>query len=188
MCRNLNRDDVIRVLREYERWAGDPENMSIRDIYVALLQIVADFPSYDSKEQKVCTNEKAADGCKTVLDMLLRTIGRSCNFLHQETKAVTVDQYVTIKLYNYISSNLYVQWLTQNKEMVLQMVGASWEEAYDRPDEMWQEFLGGGDLSFDPEIMIEQIATVNFWSIKQLLGTKVDCPFTANELRLSLSY
>ena len=106
MCRNLNRDDVIRVLREYERWAGDPENMSIRDIYVALLQIVADFPSYDSKEQKVCTNEKAADGCKTVLDMLLKTIGRSCNFLHQETKAVTVDQYVTIKLYNYISSNL----------------------------------------------------------------------------------
>ena len=54
MCRNLNRDDVIRVLREYERWAGAPANMSIRDIYVALLQIVADFPSYDSKEQKGC--------------------------------------------------------------------------------------------------------------------------------------
>lgn len=188
MNRILNSDDVQQVLWEYERWAGDPENMSIHDLYVGLLQIVADFPRFDEKQRKVYSDEKASNGCKTVLDMLQKIIGRSCYFLHQETSSVSVDQYVTIRLYNYVSSNLYVQWLNNNKEMVLEMVGKSWEESYDRPEEMWQEFLGGGDFSFNPEILIEQIATVNFWSIKQLKETKVECPFTVEELRSSLSY
>lgn len=179
---------IKQVLHQFEEWIGNPENPVVRNLYIGMLQRLAEFPRYDVDQQQLIEASKAADGCQTVGELLQVNIGRRCYYVTTDSDGISVDNYVSVRLYLYIMSTLYAEWLTDHKQEILELLGPDWEDMFENPNELWQDFLSGGDLEMDPELVLEQLAPINFWSMAQLYAEKGVCPFTDEELRSCLFY
>ena len=184
----VNNGNFAEVMHKYEEWIGDLNNSEVRGLIIGWLKALAELPVYEPGDPgRVREGSHAYEGCQTVDELLGVIIARKMADM-EDCRSMVLETVLIQQVDDYFYSNLYVEWLTKNKDQALAIVGDDYEEFFDDPLELWQTFVRSGDLQLDTVPLQAQVDDLSRLTMDELWAAEGTCPLSQERLVSELIY